>query len=243
MRLLILGANSDIALAAAARFAKESRADLVLASRDLEKLEKKARDLELRFKVEAQAVFFDALDYASHPGFWASLDPRPDAVLLAFGYGGDQRKGRGDFDEARAIIETNYLAAVSILNLVAADFEARGRGVIMALSSVAGERGRATNYLYGSAKAGLTAFLSGLRNRLFKKGVRVITILPGFVRTKMTAGMDLPQGLTAEPEQVAADIHRAFLRRRDVVYTPAKWRLIMLLIRSLPEGLFKRMKI
>jgi short-subunit dehydrogenase len=108
---------------------------------------------------------------------------------------------------------------------------------------VAGERGRAVNYLYGSAKAGLTTYLSGLRNRLFRKGVQVTTILPGFVRTKMTAGMDLPAKLTSEPEQVAADIYRAYLRRKDVVFTPAKWRLIMLVIKALPEAIFKRLNI
>ncbi|MCG8376513.1 MAG: SDR family NAD(P)-dependent oxidoreductase, partial [Chlorobiales bacterium] len=159
MRLLILGANSDIALACAARFAKERRADLVLASRNVARLAKKARDLELRFQVKAEAVFFDAQDYDSHPGFWEGLDPKPEAVLLAFGHGGHQGRGSQDFNETRAIVEINYLGAVSILNLIAAEFESRGRGVIMAVSSVAGERGRAANYIYGSAKAGLTTFL------------------------------------------------------------------------------------
>lgn len=241
MRLLILGANSDIALATAAAFAKTLKSDLVLASRGLERLSKKARDLELRFGVEARAVAFDALDYGSHQGFYDSLEPKPDAVLLAFGHGGHQKKAQSDFGEGRRIVETNYLGAVSILEIIAADMERRRSGVILAVSSVAGERGRKNNYAYGASKAALTAYLSGMRGRLFGKGVRVTTILPGFVRTKMTQGMDLPERLTAEPEKIAADILRAYLRSKDVVYTPFVWKPIMALIKALPEFLFKRM--
>ncbi len=243
MRLLILGANSDIALAAAAGFAQGLEADLILASRNVKRLEKKARDLELRFRGRAEAVFFDALDYDSHQAFYDSLDPKPDAVLLAFGHGGNQKKAQSDFEEGRRIVETNYLGAVSILEIIAADMESRGQGTIMAVSSVAGERGRKTNYAYGSSKAALTAYLSGLRNRLFDKGVRVITILPGFVRTKMTEGMDLPEKLTAAPEKVAGDIFRAYLRSKDVLYTPFIWRPIMALIKALPEFVFKRLNL
>ena len=243
MRLLILGANSDIALAAAAAFAQGLGADLTLASRNVERLSKKTRDLQLRFAVKAEAVFFDALDYDSHQSFYDSLAHRPDAVLLAFGYGGHQKKAQSDFGEGRRIAETNYLGAVSILEVVAADLERRGRGAIMAISSVAGERGRQTNYAYGASKAALTAYLSGLRGRLFKKGVRVITVLPGFVRTKMTEGMDLPARLTADPEKIAADILRAYRRNKDVVYTPFMWWIIMCIIKALPEFLFKRLNL
>ena len=243
MRLLILGANSDIALAAGHKFAQGLGSDLVLASRNVERLEKKAKNLELRFNVKTEAIFFDALDYDSHRAFYESLEPKPDAVLLAFGHGGHQKKAQADFGEARRIVETNYLGAVSILEIIAADFENRGRGTIMAISSVAGERGRKTNYAYGASKAALTTYLSGLRNRLFGRGVRVVTILPGFVRTKMTEGMDLPGALTAEPEKVGSDILKAYRRSKDVVYTPFIWRLIMTAIKALPEFLFKRLSI
>ena len=243
MRLLILGANSDIALAAARKFAQGLQADLILASRDQERLEKKARDLELRFNVQVQAVFFDALDQASHQAFYDSLEPKPDAVLLAFGYGGHQKRAQTEFEEVRRIVETNYLGAVSILEIIAADFEKQGRGTIMAISSVAGERGRKANYAYGASKAALTAFLSGLRNRLYDSKVNVITILPGFVKTKMTEGMDLPGGLAGEPEKVGADILKAYRRKKDVIRTPIIWWPIMTVIKALPEFVFKRLSI
>ncbi len=243
MRLLILGANSDIALAAARKFAQGAKMDLILASRGVERLEKKARDLELRFNVQAQTVFFDALDHSSHRAFYDSLEPKPDAVLLAFGYGGHQKRAQAEFEEVQRIVETNYLGAVSILEIIATDFEARGRGAIMAISSVAGERGRKANYAYGASKAALTAFLSGLRNRLFGSGVRVVTILPGFVKTKMTEGMDLPGPLAAEPDKVGGDIFKAYRGSRDVIYTPFIWRPIMTAIKALPELLFKRLSI
>jgi len=243
MRLLILGANSDIALATARRFARAMNADLTLASRNVERLEKKARDLELRFAVKAEAVRFDALDYDSHHKFYDSLEPKPDAVLLAFGHGGHQKKAQTDFREGRRIVETNYLGAISILEIIAADMESKGRGTIMAISSVAGERGRKTNYAYGASKAALTTYLSGLRNRLHGKGVRVMTILPGFVRTKMTEGMELPEKLVAEPDKVGADILKAFRRSKDVVHTPFIWWPIITVIKALPEFLFKRLSL
>ena len=121
--------------------------------------------------------------------------------------------------------------------------EARGSGTIIGVSSVAGERGRSTNYIYGSAKAGFTAFLSGLRNRLQKRGVLVLTVKPGFVRTRMTEGLTLPSWLTAAPEELAHAIRRAHRRRKIVIYYRPVWRLIMFLIRCIPERLFARMKL
>ena len=122
-------------------------------------------------------------------------------------------------------------------------FEQRGSGCLIGISSVAGERGRATNYVYGSAKAGFTAFLSGLRNRLAKKGVHVITVLPGFVATKMTAGMDLPRKLTAKPSEVANCLFNAVQKKHNIVYVKPVWRFIMMIIRNIPEHVFKKMKI
>ncbi|MBW1711670.1 MAG: SDR family oxidoreductase [Deltaproteobacteria bacterium] len=241
MQLLILGANSDIALALAAKFAQGRKANLYLASRDMDRLTPRARDLELRFQVKAEPVFFDALDYASHSGFFEGLNPKPDGVILAFGYLGNQSKAQADFEEARKIIETNFLGAVSILEVVAADFEERGQGFIMGLSSVAGDRGRAANYVYGSAKGALKVFLSGLRNRLDRKGVKVTTVLPGQVLTKMTRDLDLDIKRLAQPDQVAGDIYKAYLKSKDIIYTPPLWRLIMAVIKAIPERVFKRL--
>lgn len=243
MNLLILGANSDMGLALAAKFARMEQADLYLASRDLERLGKKCRDLEIRYRVKARPLYFDALDYAAHREFYQQLDPKPDLVLLTFGHLGDQPVAQQDFSEARKIIDTNFLAAVSILEVVAADFETRGSGTIIALSSVAGERGRQSNYIYGAAKGGLTVYLSGLRARLYKQKVRVITVLPGFVRTKMTESLDLPGILTAEPAEVADDVYQAYRRGQDIVYSKWFWSLIMKVIKLIPESIFKRLKL
>jgi decaprenylphospho-beta-D-erythro-pentofuranosid-2-ulose 2-reductase len=240
MEILILGANSDIALATARQFAGKANAAVTLASRDLDTLRKKATDLAIRCQVRCDAVFFDATDCASHRAFYESLPAKPDVVVLAFGYLGDQKKAQDDFDEARNIIETNYTGAVSILELAAADMERRGRGWIIGISSVAGDRGRQSNYIYGSAKGALTLYLGGLRNRLFKKNVHVMTVLPGFVRTKMTEGLGLPEKLVAEPAQVAEKIYDAY-RIRNILYSSIKWRVIMLAIKHIPESLFKRL--
>ena len=243
MNLLVLGANSDVAYATAQLFAANLKADLWLASRDLELLKKKARDLEIRYDVKVRVMAFDACDTASHQAFYERLDPRPDGVITAFGYLGDQTRAQSDFSEARKIIQTNFIGAASILEIVAADFQRRGEGVIIGISSVAGERGRQSNYVYGAAKGALSIYLSGLRNRLNKYGVRVITVLPGFMQTKMTQSMALPGLLTATPEQAAADIFTAYKKSRDVVYTRWFWRLIMAAIKATPESLFKRLSL
>jgi len=183
------------------------------------------------------------LDYAGHPDFYHNLDPKPDAVVFTAGYLGDQGLAQKDFGETRKIIETNFLGAVSILEIIAADFEAKGRGLIIGVSSVAGERGRQSNYLYGAAKSALTTFLSGLRNRLYPSHVRVMTVLPGFVRTRMTEGMKLPKVLIIEPGQVAEDVYRATKTGKDIVYTGWFWRWIMKIIRNIPETIFKKMNL
>jgi short-subunit dehydrogenase len=241
MRALIAGANSDIAEAIARKFAIQEKADLLLASRDMVLLEKKARDMALRYGVNATAHYLDITDYGSHSAFYNALDPKPDVVVTAFGYFGDQRAAQADFAEARAIIEVNYVGAVSLLEIVASDFETRGAGCIIGVGSVAGERGRQSNYIYGSSKAGFNTYLAGLRNRLMKSGGHVLTVLPGFVRTKMTGGLNLPETLVREPEQVANDIYRSFKRGGNIVYTPWFWRWIMMLVKYTPEFIFKRM--
>ena len=243
MRLLVLGANSDMAAALAAVFAREQKADLYLASRQLESLEGLARDLSLRYQVQAQAVFFDALDQETHAAFYRSLNPPPDGVVVAFGYLGDQDKAQREWPEARRILETNLLGAVSILEPIAQDMSQRKAGFIIALASVAGERGRMSNYIYGAAKGGLLVYLDGLRHRLSSQGVRVLTVQPGFVATKMTQGMDLPGLLTASPQEVAADVYRAWRRGRSRIYSKWFWRWIMLIIRCLPQKIMHRTKL
>jgi decaprenylphospho-beta-D-erythro-pentofuranosid-2-ulose 2-reductase len=148
---------------------------------------------------------------------------------------------RTDFEEVQKTIQVNFTGAVSILNIVANDFEQRGKGSIIGISSVAGDRGRQSNYIYGSAKAGFTAYLSGLRNRLAKSGVHVMTVKPGFCRTKMTENLQLPAALTAEPDQVAHSVFQGLDQKHNVVYTLWMWRWIMLIIRMIPEFIFKKL--
>lgn len=243
MNLLVLGANSDVAHAVAKKFAGAEKAGIYLASRNMETLEKKTQDLQTRFGVRAKALFFDAEDKASRENFYESLDPKPDVVILAFGYLGDQEKAQADFDEAEKIIHTNFTHATGILEIIASDFEKRGHGSIIGISSVAGNRGRKSNYFYGAAKGALTIYLSGLRNRLAGSGTHVITVLPGFIDTKMTEGMDLPAALTASPDEVAEDIYAAFKKKKNVIYTKWFWRWIMTIIQSIPETIFKRMSL
>jgi decaprenylphospho-beta-D-erythro-pentofuranosid-2-ulose 2-reductase len=243
MNLLILGANSAVAQELAKIFAQNEHADIVMGSRTMDLLEKSCTDIKIRYNVEAKYVLFDATDYDSHISFYDKLDPKPDGIVLAFGYLGDQDLAQQDFREARKIIETNYLGAVSILEIIAADFARRNHGFIIALSSVAGDRGRKSNYLYGSAKGALTIYLSGLRNRLYKNNVRVIAVLPGMIRTKMTDHLDLPDRLLAEPEEIAQDIYRGFKKGKDIIYTKWYWKIIMTIIKLIPEKIFKMMSL
>ena len=240
--LLILGAKSDIAKAVAHKFAQNGF-NIYLAARNHQGLERDITDIEIRYNIEAQAVEFDALDYKSHQVFYDGLQEKPLGVICSIGYLGDQRTAEQDFNEANKIIKTNYSGCVSILSIIASDFEKRQQGFIVGISSVAGDRGRQSNYYYGSAKAGFSVYLSGLRNRLSKSNIPVITVKPGFVNTKMTEGMGLPPLLTAQPEEIAETIYKSWKNKEDVVYTKWFWRWIMLAIRNIPERLFKKMEL
>jgi short-subunit dehydrogenase len=168
---------------------------------------------------------------------------KPDVVICVFGLLGDQLKAQSDWDACEEILLSNYIGAVSILNVVANEFEKQKSGTIVGISSVAGERGRQSNYFYGSAKAGFTAYLSGLRNRLFKSAVHVITVKPGFVKTRMIENMKTPAPLTALASQVANDIYDAVKNGKNTIYTKSIWRPVMYAIKSIPESVFKKLKL
>ncbi len=240
--LLILGAQSDMAKAIARKFAANGT-NLYLAHLDKKEIDDFARDIEIRNGVKAIPLDFDAVKYKSHQKFYSSLPEKPDGAIAVFGYLGDNQKGIHDFVETEKIIDVNYKGAISILNIAAEDFQNRKSGFIAAVSSVAGDRGRQSNFLYGSAKAGLTTYLSGLRNLLSKSGVQVLTIKPGFVNTQMTAGMELPKILTAEPERVADDVFKAWKKKKNVIYTMPVWRYIMMIIIHIPEFIFKKLSL
>ncbi len=238
--VLIIGANSDIAKATARVYAGFGY-DLILAASSLEVLDPFVNDLKIRYDRNIDTIELDILNYQSHAEICKNIPKHIDGVIVAVGYLGDQFKSQNDFDETQKITDTNYTGIVSVLNIIANDFEKRKSGFIVAISSVAGERGRKKNYQYGAAKAALTTYLSGLRNRLYDKGVSVLTVKPGFVLTKMTRGLDLPEKLTAQPKEVALAIYSAQQKGKDTLYYYKKWRLIMWIIRMIPEKIFKRL--
>lgn len=240
--VLIIGAKSDIARATAREYAKHGY-DLYLAARNSDDLEEFANDIIVRLDRKVTTHELDVLDYTTHQAFYDQFEEKPLGAISAVGYLGDQVKAQSDFEEANLIIDSNYTGVVSLFNIIANDFEQRRSGFIVGVSSVAGDRGRKSNYLYGSAKAALTAYLSGLRNRLYDAQVHVMTVKPGFVATRMTEEMDLPEKLTAQPERVALDIYKAQQKKMNVIYTKRIWRWVMLIIKAIPEWKFKGMSI
>lgn len=239
---LILGATSDIGLALARKLGDEGH-HLTLAGRNLEKLQVLQADVQIRQRVPVTISYFDAVDLKSHTEFYDHLPEKPDVVVCVFGLLGDQSKAQTNWEDCEEILMSNYIGAVSILNIVANDMEQRRTGCIVGISSVAGERGRQSNYFYGSAKAGFTTYLSGLRNRLCKSNVHVVTVKPGFVRTKMIENINTPGPLTAQPSKVAEDIYSAITKRKDVIYTLPIWRPVMFMIKSIPETIFKKLRL
>lgn len=239
--VLILGASSDVAVACAHEFAKQGF-DLLLAGRDLDRLKISSQDLQIRYQRKITPVAFDALAFDTHFDFYKNLPQKPDVTICVFGLLGDQAISAKDWNECKKVIDSNYTGAVSILNIIANDYEQNKSGTIVGISSVAGERGRQSNYIYGSAKAGFTAYLSGMRNRLIQAGVHVMTVKPGFIYTRMTENLKLPKPLTATPGHLGRAIFKGVSKKKNVIYVLPMWRLIMLIIRNIPESIFKKLK-
>ena len=242
--VLIIGATSAIAQALARQLAGTG-VSLTLWGRSREKVEIVAADLRARHEAKVFVETFDFTDFTQHAG---ALDRtiaaagEMDVAIVCHGSLGDQAACQADFAVTEQELLTNCRSALSFLTLLANRFEAQGRGTLVVISSVAGDRGRQSNYVYGTAKAALNTFTQGLRNRLYSRGVNVLTVKPGFVDTPMTA--HLKKGfLFASPERVARDIVKAIKNRKCVIYTPWFWRWIMLLIRLIPESLFRRLKL
>ncbi|HEX5374095.1 MAG TPA: SDR family oxidoreductase [Aquabacterium sp.] len=243
-KILIIGATSAMAEACARQWAQ--RGDrLFLAARKVEPLQSIAADLSTRGAQQVGYQAFDATALDQHAALLEAATQAMgglDTVLIAHGTLSDQDKAQNDVPYALSEIATNGTSVIAFMTLAANQLEAQGHGAIAVISSVAGDRGRQSNYVYGSAKALVSAFASGLRQRLAKKGVHVVTIKPGFVDTPMTA--HLPKGpLWAQPEKVARDICAAIDQGRTVVYTPGFWRLIMLIIKHIPEFVFIKLKL
>lgn len=245
-RIVIFGATSAIAGACARRW-NALGANLFLVGRDTSRLETLAEDLRVRGGGSKVAVASaDLADTSGHDALFDAAEAALggiDVVLMAHGTLPDQATCEASLDSTMEAIQVNALSYVSLLTLAANRLEAKGDGVICAISSVAGDRGRKSNYVYGAAKGMVSLFLGGLRNRLADKGVAVITIKPGFVDTPMTASFDKGGLLWASADTVAKGIVSAVKRRADVVYLPGFWWLIMFIIRHIPERIFKRLSL
>ena len=243
-RVLIVGATSAIAGETARVYAAHG-ARLFLTGRHAGRLEAVAADLRVRGAAAVEVAILDVtnrqrcVEVAEQA--WSAFGGL-DVALLAQGVLPEQARCESSADDASAAIEVNFVSAVVLLTTLAKRFETAGRGCIAVISSVAGDRGRQSNYVYGAAKGGLDRYLQGLRNRLHRAGVAVITLKPGFVDTPMTAGMR--HGLLfVSARRAGRAIHRAIERRRDVAYIPWFWRPIMAIIRALPEPVFKRLRL
>jgi short-subunit dehydrogenase len=237
--VVIIGARSDIGKALAQRYASQG-CEVILAARG--DIAADVTDLALRTKASVRAAQCDVTD-GKADAFFAGLGVVPGTVVMVAGLLGDQAVSSADDSAAALVMDSNYNGPARYLLAAARVMQGVPDGCIIGISSVAGERGRASNFVYGSAKAGFTAFLSGLRNAHAKTGLHVMTVKPGFVRTQMTAGMKLSPVMTAEPAQVADAIIAAQAKRRDVIYTLARWRLVMAIIRAIPESIFKKLSL
>lgn len=243
-KVLIVGATSAIAEAVARLLAAQGDL-LYLVGRRAEALEAIAADLRVRGAARVQTEAMDANAIERHAALLDNADVALgglDTVLIAHGTLSDQAACQQSVALTFQELHTNALSVIALLTLIANHFEAQRVGTIVVISSVAGDRGRQSNYVYGTAKAAVSTFLSGLRQRLYKSGVQVVTIKPGFVDTPMTR--DFSKGLLwAKPERVARDIVRAMENGKDVVYTPGFWWAIMQLIKSIPEFVFRRLSL
>jgi decaprenylphospho-beta-D-erythro-pentofuranosid-2-ulose 2-reductase len=240
--VLVLGATSDIGIAIAKKFATENF-NIQLAARKPEQLEPLKSDIEIRYNVECSIHGFDALQYHTHAAFFRSLNPKPDITISIFGTMYEEDDAFNEWDLTQMMIDVNYTGVVSILNIAAKYYTTLKKGTIIGISSVAGDRGRASKLIYGSSKAALSAYLDGLRNKCFKDNVHVMTVKPGFVYTRMTENLPLPKPLTSTPDEVAAIVFNAFKKKKNTIYIKWFWRYIMLIIKNIPEFQFKKMKL
>lgn len=244
-KILVLGANSAIAKAVCRLWVEQGHA-LYLVGRQSAKLEALVADLKVRGQAQILGESADLTKIENHRGIYERAKQALgglDTVFIAYGVLGSQKVAQDDVGELQRALESNFVSQAAFLSLVANDFEQAKKGQILVISSVAGDRGRQSNYVYGTAKGALSIFLAGLRNRLYASGVNVLDLKLGFVDTPMTA--EIPKGgpLWAKPHTVARAIVRAAKQRKDIAYIPSIWWPIMFIIRSIPEWIFKRLKL
>lgn len=242
-KALIISGTSDLGYALAEELA-ERGVSLILTGRDEKQLSSIKSDLSIRFKITVEVIVFSIKPMQSEFPFGKiPEDNFPDLTIWTIGQLGEQEKAFLDKKLASRIIETNYTQPVYILNTIAEKYKNNKHGGIIGISSVAGERGRQSNFIYGSAKAGFSSYLSGLRNMLFPFGVHVLTVKPGFMQTQMIENIYTPGILTISPKKAAKKIIKAYLRKNNTLYVYGSWRLIMFIIKTIPEFIFKRLKL
>lgn len=237
-RIAVLGGTSDIGLAIARRLAQPRQAEVVLAGREPSRLDEAAHTLTGAGKVTTMA--FDMDDVGSQEGFAKDLFRAGDVdvVVLAAGVLGDQASDEADPVRAAAVLHTNFVGAAAAALAVANRMREQGHGTLVVLSSVAGERVRRANFIYGASKAGLDGFVQGLGDSLVGSGARAVVVRPGFVRTKMTAGRD-EAPLTVEADDVAEVVESGLRRGREIIWAPPAFRLVMAILRHLPRPIFR----
>jgi decaprenylphospho-beta-D-erythro-pentofuranosid-2-ulose 2-reductase len=241
--VLVLGGGSEIATATLRRLVAGRTRTVVLAARDPQALTATADELRALGATTVETIGFDAADTSSHEAFVQQVFDRDadiDLVLIAFGVLGDQAEAERDGAAAAEVASVNYVGAVSVTMPIAARLRAQGHGTIVALSSVAGERVRQSNFVYGSSKAGMDGFFQGLGDSLAGSGVHVMIVRPGFVHTKMTAGLE-PAPLATTPDAVAAAIVTGIARHSSVVWVPPALRYVMSVLRHVPRQVFRRL--
>jgi len=244
--LALLGGTSDIGLAIVRRYAELGTQRIVLAGRDRPSLQEVGASVERNHDVPVSIVEFDALEPRTHEravdSVFEAVGGDLDCCVIAVGILGDQKRAETDVDHLQEILETNFVAPARLGLLVAKRMARQGSGLIVVLSSVAGERVRRSNFVYGSSKAGLDGFFQGLQAALVPDGVRVLIVRPGFVHTKMTRGME-PPPLSATPEQVADAVVKGVAQGADIVWVPPSARFVMAVLRHLPAPIFRRLPI
>ena len=241
--VLVLGGRSEIGLAVARRLVAVGAREVVLAARRADDLDEAVRLLRAAGATDVHTVEFDADDLSGHAAVLDEVERRhglPDTTLVAFGILGDQATAEEDPTAAVAVVHTDYVAQVHLLTLLARRYRTAGRGRLVVFSSVAGVRVRRANYVYGSAKAGLDGFASGLADALAGTGVRLLLVRPGFVIGRMTRGMS-PAPLSSTPDTVADAVVAALARDREVVWVPASLRAVSVLMRITPRGVWRRL--
>ena len=215
--------------------------NIYLCGRKINEIEQFAKILQSEYKIITELRELDIEKFDTHQSFYSSLDPKPFGFINVTGFYPDQKNAEKSQDDVSKSININYSGPVSLLNIVANDLEIRREGFIVGISSVSGERGRMKNYIYGSAKSAFTTYLSGLRNRLSKSNTHVLTVIPGYINTNKN--IERPKLLTARPADVAKDIFNAQESNKNIIYTKWVWRYIMLVIRIIPEFIFKKLNI